>query len=371
MLHLANFCLFALLFVNLLGLTLLTGLWLREAWLSLTVGPWLFCTVCFFIETFHGFGAISWTCPFLTIISVLLLLEVTGQTSLLRPLDERLNLGEWKRKLSPLLVPLPYCVFVGVFAYAMLWRYRFPNIDGNSEKICDLALLDSYYSGETIPVHDVWLFPFLSTFYYGFQFYAAALMARILGIDPGTAYNLGFCTLIGMTGAAGTGAVCLATRKIWIRILVSVTWLVGGTGATTIYYYIVKDANLWDQFRFIGGPKYDVAPLGTYLAGHLKYWTPTGADGPLNLPGEPLSYLTFLGDYHPPLAGFYLLALGLLGLNLWAKGASPWVLSIVGATFPWCLGYVEPAFAGDRPGGVGLLSDCQRHASEHRRKTVR
>ena len=41
-------------------------------------------------------------------------------------------------------------------------------------------IICSYYTGETIPVPDVWLYPYLSTQYYSFQHYGAALMGRVL-----------------------------------------------------------------------------------------------------------------------------------------------------------------------------------------------
>jgi len=239
MLHLANSCLFALLLFNLLGLALATGLWLRNAWLALTTGPWLFCSLGFFIESFHGLGSLSWVWPITTALSAGLFLEVIGQTHFLSRWDKELKLEEWKKELSPWLAPLPYCVWLGLFAYVMLWRYPFPNIDGSSEKIADLACLSSYLPGETLPVHDAWLYPFLSTHYYGFQYYAGALLGRIMALDPGTSYNLAFCTLISLAGTAGVGAVCLATQKSWIRWLISAAWLVGGSGVTGIVHFAI------------------------------------------------------------------------------------------------------------------------------------
>lgn len=337
MIHLANFCLFTLLFINLLGLTLATGLWLRNAWLALTAGPWLFCTAGFFAESFHGFGAISWAWPLLTALSVILILEVRGKTTFLHPLNERLNLDGWKRELSPLLVPLPYCVFIGLFFYTMLWRYTFPDLNGGSEELADLSYICSYFSGETIPVRDVWFYPFISTHYYSFQYYAAALMGRILGTGPGVAYNVAFCTLISLAGTAGIGAVCQATRSSWIRALVSAAWIVGGSGVTLIIHFITTNPWVGASMRFIGSANMDKAPLGTFLADYTKYYTPKGLPTPMELPGEPLSYSIFLGDYHPPLSGLYLLALALLALNIWTLSASRGALAIVGACLPWCL----------------------------------
>jgi hypothetical protein len=336
MIHLANICLFTLLFVNLMGLALVTGFWLRNAWLALTAGPWLFCSLGFFIESFHGLGNLTWVWPFTTAISIGLLLEVTGRTCFLVRWDKWLKLDEWKSRLSPLLVPAPYIMLVVLFGYVMLWRYVFPNIDESSEKIADLAYVCGYYSGDTLPVRDVWFYPFLSTSYYSFQYYAAALMGRILGIEPGAAYNIAFCALIGLAFTAGVGSVCQATSRLWIRVLVSAGWIFGGSGVTIIIHFLAKDPPVWDNFRFIGSAILDKEPWGTFLTQYQNKLIPPGATVPMDLPGEQLSYSTYLGDYHPPLAGFYLLALGLLVLNLWANGASNWVLFIAGACLPWC-----------------------------------
>lgn len=337
MLHLANLSLVILLFTNLLGLALISGLWLRNAWLSLTAGPWLFCSLGFFLEGFHGLGSLGWLCTITTVASVVLILEVTGKCGYLSPFDKRLKLEEWRKELSPRLNPLPYVTFSILFCYTMLWRYTFPDLDGSSEKLADLSFICSYFSGETIPVHDVWFHPFLSTHYYSFQHYAAALLGRILGTDPGVAYNVAFCTLISLAGTAGIGSVCLATRKPWIRALISAAWIVGGSGATLLVHFVSSNPDLWSSMRFIGSANMDKAPLGTFLADYTNYYTPKELPHPMDLPGEPLSYSIYLGDYHPPLSGFYLLALALLALSIWTASASSRVLVIAGATLPWCL----------------------------------
>ncbi|MCE0483472.1 MAG: DUF2298 domain-containing protein [Methylacidiphilales bacterium] len=331
MLHLANLCLFGILFLNLYGLGLLTGLWLRNAWLALTAGPWLFCSLFFFIESFVGLGNLDWLWPLTTAISIVLLLEVTGVTHLLARWENAWDLADWRNKLSPRLAPGPYAVLAGVFAYVMCWRYRYPNLDGSSEKIADLAFIASYFRGEKIPVSDIWLSSYTSTHYYSFQYYAAALMGRILGFDCGTAYNVAFCALIALTGTAGIGGVCLLTQRIWIRVLVSLGWLVGGSGVTVLVHYVIPNPLLSDNFRFMGERDFTAEPFGPWLAKYASHYTK------LSLPAEPLSYSIYLGDYHPPIVGFYLLTLILLTLNLWNKGASPRVLAVAGACFPWCV----------------------------------
>jgi Uncharacterized membrane protein (DUF2298) len=244
--------------------------------------------------------------------------------------DIALSLSEWRTRFSPLLNPSPYLAFLAAFTYSVAWRYKNPSIDGNSEKLSDLANLSSYLSGTTIPVHDVWLYPFLSTYYYGFQYYAGALLGRILGLDPGTTYNLAFCTIVSLTATAGVGSVFLVTRIWWVRLTVCTAWIIGGSGVTVLTHFVLKSPNIWGNTEFIGYASFNETPLGKVLEDYAANY-PT-----LSLPSEPLSYLIYIGDYHPPLAGFYLLALALLALNVWSKFALPSSLCIAGASLPWC-----------------------------------
>ena len=163
------------------------------------------------------------------------------------------------------------------------------------------------------------------------------MLGRILGIEPGAAYNISFCVLIGMAFTAGVGAVCQATARLWIRLLVSAGWIFGGSGVTILIHFLGADV-IPCNFRYIGTAALTMSqgPLGHWLANYNQQFVPPGSTVPMDLPGEQMSYSTFLGDYHPPLSGFYLLGLVLLAFNLWSNGATRWVLFIVGASLPWC-----------------------------------
>jgi len=346
MLHLANFTLIVILWLNVFGLSLATGAItkIRSGWLNLTLGPWLFCSAGFFLEFFHGFGDLHWVWPLTTLASAGLIYLSTRRTPF-----EKATLRQWQAWIgvNPWRHPGPYLGFMLIFSYALSWRYCFPDVDASSEKLADFSHICSYLPGATLPARDVWLYPYLSTQYYSFQYYAAALMGRILGMDPGTTYNLAYCTLIGLAGAAAIG-ICRETVKSipnarksssW---LVSAAWILGGSGISGIIYLWTTKLSFtapmpWLPMRFVGSAaldSMDKAPMGTFLAYYNRWWNPTTQ---MDLPGEPFSYSIYLGDYHPTLSGYYVVLVALLALTYYNRDKLGRYLAIAGACFSWTI----------------------------------
>jgi len=335
MLHLANFTLILLLWLNLFGLSLATGAItkIRNGWLTLTLGPWLFCSAGFFLEFIHGFGNLQWLWPITTLASLALIFLSTQRdkpkNTILRELQRRIG-------FNPLRHPGPYLSFILIFSYALAWRYTYPDVDAGSEKMADLSFICTYLPGHTLPAPDVWFYPYLSTQYYSFQYYAAALMGRILGMDPGTTYNLGFCTLIGLAGATAVG-ICRETiksipnarkRSGW---LVPAAWILGGSGVTGIIHFMTSEISPWAPMRFIGSTLLDKVPIGTFLDRYTHHFPP------MDLPGEPFAYSIYLGDYHPTLSGYYVAFVAVLALTLYHREKLGRYLAITGACFSWSI----------------------------------
>ncbi len=240
-------------------------------------------------------------------------------------------LREWRVEFAIRRV-LPCLGVAGaIFLYAMLWRFTYPNIDGSSEKIADLSFICSYYTGEKIPVPDVWFYPYPSTQYYSFQHYAAALMGRVLVIPPGTAYNVGFCLLIALGGAAFSGAVFMAARKSWVRALVIAGFIVGGMGTTLFVHLTDRGVSPWTSMRFIGSAPMDKPPVGTWLKAYQDRFPH------MELPGEPFSYSIQLGDYHAPLSGYYLMGVCAMAMLLWSRLRQRRYAVVAGCTLTWTL----------------------------------
>ena len=187
MVHIANVLLVLLLWINLTGLALVWRY--AGSWSLARVGaPVALVAAIFFIEHFIGLGPLYWVLPFSTLVAIWLILR---NQSYLR--------ARWRTEL----------IFLGAFLYALIWRYTFPDIDASSEKITDLTFIANYLGGGRLPPVDRWLPPFRFEMYYALQHYAAALIGRILDTGPGTAYNLGFCTMVALvTTAAGQPQCC-------------------------------------------------------------------------------------------------------------------------------------------------------------------
>ncbi len=331
-----------LLGVNLWGLMLIAGLYWRNRWFALPLGPLLAVTLVYAVECHHGLGP---SLPGLELASTALSVLVVAMSLVAweprgLPAWAAALLREWRQEFAfPRLLGC-FAVFAAVFAYAFMWRFTFPDVDGGSEKIADFSYICSYYSGTTIPVPDSWYSPYLSTQYYSFQHYGAALMGRVLLLPPGSAYNLGYCLLVALGGTAFAGAVTLAARTFRTRAVVLACFVIGGTGMTILDHFTDKDVTPWTNMRFIGSAQMDKPPLGPWLKAYNARYPildPEGHTHVMELPGEIYSYVVFLGDYHAPLSGYYLLGLCGMGMLLWARLRQRRYAAIVGGTLTWTL----------------------------------
>jgi uncharacterized membrane protein len=205
--------------------------------------------------------------------------------------------------------------FLAAFAWAFAWRFASPGIVASSEKIGDLAMISSYLPGSRLPPQDAWFPPYPFDVYYSFQHYAAALLGRLFALGPGLTYNLAFCVAVALTLTAAAACAWTICRSARATALVTAAFALGGTGATIPVHFMTANPQLFSSMRFIGDaavPSQVQTPFGRWLLARAHV-SPTDA---LKLPSETFAYNTALGDYHPPLSGFYLLAVGLLCLAL-------------------------------------------------------
>ena len=331
-----------LLGINVWGLALIAGLYWRDRWFALAAGPLLAVTLFFAIECHFGMGP---TLQILAVISTpsaiaLIIFSLThGEPNFLSPKAKKLVM-EWREEFA--IKRITPCIIVGsfIFLYGLSWRYIHPDIDGSSEKIADFSYIASYYSGEKIPVSDAWYHPFLSVHYYSFQHYGAALMGRILGLPAGTSYNLGLSFLIGMCGVGFAGTVFHLARKPWVRALLILGFVIGGTGMSIFIHLTDKDVQPWSSMRFIGSAQMDKPPIGPIFKEYnMRYFVrdPEGVPHPMDLPGEIFSYVLYLGDYHAPLSGYYLMGLLGMAIILWHRTRLRRYAVFAGATLTWAL----------------------------------
>ena len=287
------------LWINLLGAGLAARRFISDYAVARLTGVLAICMVCFCLEHFAGFGPRPPLLPLTTALSVWLIWR--GRSALKE---------NWGNE----------ALFAAGFLYCLLWRYTFPDIDASEDKMPNFGLIEAYMRGTRLPAPDLWLSPFPANCYYSFQHYGASLLGRLLGVGPGISYHLAFCTMVGfLTLLAGR---CFAAFCAWTpgRCVGVLSLLLGGSGACIAAHLLVRNAYVLDIVRFIGGSieHGELTPLGRRVAA----WMTTPGIAPRDLPMEPLSYFLIKGDFHPPLAGFLLLAFAAALIAAQETGAS-------------------------------------------------
>jgi len=293
------------LLVNLAGVTLLLRSRLPYL-LAKAAGLIGFVLILFFVEHLIGLGRLTWVWPVSTLSSLALLWRWRAE----------LKADLWKEEL----------VFLLAFAYALFWKYCFPDIDFHSEQLTDLAFINSYLPGGTLPPADSWLPAFRFNVYYAFQHYGAALLARILGLEAGYAMNLAIALTLALLASLAWFVSSRFIASRWLKVILVATIMAGGSGIAPLTHFIIEQHpvtrsekafaaanNLWTSVRFAGVFEDRVnTKLGQTL---FPKPPPEKHSGPpfesRDLPLETIGYLTFLGDFHPPLGGFVLLFLAL------------------------------------------------------------
>jgi uncharacterized membrane protein len=307
--------LLVIILINLVGLALCGSRLLNHYPLARAVTPVMAALALFFFEHFVGLGRLTWCWPLTTLAAVWMIVLDSGQL--------RRN---WQTE----------AVFLACFAWVFAWRYSYPGIVASSEKLGDLAMIASYVPGTRLPPVDSWYPPYPFDIYYSFQHYAAALLGRVFGMGPGFTYNIAFSLLGALTifsAALGAYTVCRSGPR---TALVTVAFALGGTGAVIPVHFMVDRPELHASMRFIG----DTATyehVETAFGRSLLETSGLPHQPAPKLPSETFAYMTALGDYHPPLSGFYLLSLAFFCIALVERdkaiGAAQAVLA---ATIPLC-----------------------------------
>lgn len=279
-----------LIWVNLLGAGLVAWRLLGNYAVGRVAGVIFPCLALFFIEHYVAWGPAP---PLLPVTTGLSVWAIWRYRQVL-----------WEHRGAE-------AMFVVGFCYCLVWRYSFPDIDFESERMPNLAFIDGYMKGGRLPAPDRWLWPYRADFYYTFQHYCAALMGRVLGVGPGQSYLLGYCVLVSLivgSIAAAITRLCPSRITRWIPGLALV---LGGSGAAVCVRLLMDDRAFYgSSVRFLGVAMSD---------GRLNAWGKSVAAAmstpgvqPRDLPLEPLSFVMVHGDYHPPLAGHLLLAFACL-----------------------------------------------------------
>ena len=288
--------------VNFSALALVAQRWINNYALAKVIGLLFICLWLFFVEHFVGLGNLNWLWPITSIASLWI---ISKHKTIL-----------FKRHRGAELV-----FFIGLI-YGLLWRLAFPDINGQSEDLTDLAFLSNYYSGQALPAVDNWLPPYTFNFYYAFQHYCGALLGRWLALPIGMTYNLAFAVLLGFMVSLVWNIASLATSKYLPRILLVTSIVMGGTGISAFVPFMYQAnateasgqsfesmSRLWSSVRFIGmydknvNTDFGKALMGVEEGGKVIKKP--------DLPIETIGYLTMQGDFHPPLGGFLLVLIAI------------------------------------------------------------
>ncbi|MCP4325296.1 MAG: hypothetical protein GY787_26315, partial [Alteromonadales bacterium] len=273
--------------INFSAVAMVSTRWINNYALAKVTGLLAICLLLFFIEHFVGLGNLNWLWPITTIGSLFFLSK---------------NRASLKQHSGAELV-----FFIGII-YGLVWRLAFPDINGQSEDLTDLAFLSNYYGGQTLPAVDNWLPPYTFNFYYAFQHYCGALLGRWLALPIGMTYNVAFAVLLGFLVSLVWNIGSLATTKYLPRVLLVIAIVMGGTGISAFVPFMFQanatDAGgqsyeslsrLWSSVRFIGMYDKNVnTDFGRALMGIEKGEKLT--QNP-DLPVETIGYLTMQGDF--------------------------------------------------------------------------
>jgi len=308
----------ALLFValNLVGLSLAAHRLFRDYAVARVWSPVVLVITLFFVE--HGVGLGGLTIAGYVTTALSLVLIVRDRKTLLH-----------HRKVE--------AAFFGSFAYAFAWRYYFPDLDGtHSEKLTDLGFILNYSRGDRLPPVDCWFPPYPFHMYYALQHYGAALLGRLVNVEPGVAYQYGFCTLVALTFTAGWHTASQLCRNRRALALVLVAFLIGGTGASVLLPVMKNSHYTWDSMRFIGGSA-TFQQVTTGFGKRLLKASGVPENDAQELPIETFGYLIHLGDYHPPLSGFLFLGAALACIVALEQRNSILLQGLLAATVPLAL----------------------------------
>lgn len=289
--------------------------------------------ILFAIEHFVGLGSLSALWPLLTALAA---------WRLWRRRDTLSDITYWRDELP----------FLGVFAWAALWRGLDPDIEPTGEQIPNLYFISQYLSGARLPPPDQWFGEAQQfDFYYAFQHYSAALLARVLELSGGQAMNLAFCLLFGFAGSLAWYAA-----KAWgvpraARALLLATIFVGGSGLAPLVQVSVSmptdtpaekayaaSTAIWASTRWSGVYEERInTPAGEAIFRDER-WNANVQNSP-DLPLETFLYYTLLGDFHPPLGGFLILmfSLALIAALSQPSGETPsrstrWMTGLLAVT---------------------------------------
>ena len=137
---------------------------------------------------------------------------------------------------------LPALLFLGAFTFTLGLRFFWPAVATAQDGPGDLAIMAAFLHGQTLPAEGAWMSSVKMESYYSFGHYGAALLTRLLGVEPGTGFNLSEALLAAyIYFIAGGLAWQLSRGKLWITLLCMVLTASAATGISGYVWLLVKN----------------------------------------------------------------------------------------------------------------------------------
>lgn len=248
-----------------------------------------------------------------------LLLYIAGNLTLL------LRVARVREALATLLtrqrgyIALSEVVFAMTFA-AMVWERSFTPAVVDTEKFMDVAFISSLWRAPHLPAPDPWLSGQPINYYY-FGHYLVALVAKLLGTVPGTAFNLGVGAIFALTAVAIFGVAA----NLFMTISPLRWWLWGGlVGISSAVFVLVlgnlNGAQVWWQNALTlvsQSPTRYSSPWAWWLHRDIwtryDWWSPSRVIPPQGTISEFPAFSFVLADLHAHVLAlpFATVALGL------------------------------------------------------------
>lgn len=291
------FAIIGVVLINVAALTLITLRFIPLPATARATGILVVCLAMFSLEHFVGMGTLYHFGLPMTVVSLYVIWR------------ERSRVRDATFKSSAL-------VFLCAILYGLIWRLSSPEIIEDNDRLTDFHLVSNYLAGEQLPPLDHWLPHQRLSYYYTFQHYSAALLGRIFGLEPGTAFNLAAVILGTLVVALAWELLTLLRVRFILKLLSIAALVIGGTGLSP-FFHIITSAP--PDSLFAGTPVHAIFYNSRFVGWFENsvtsdVWRAIFGDATQRaalLPIETFGYQYPLGGYHAVLSGFLLLFLAL------------------------------------------------------------
>ncbi len=265
-------------------------------------------------------------------------------------------------------IVLTEALFAVAFA-AFAWFRSFSPAVVDTEKFMDVAFISALWRAPHLPAPDPWLSGYPINYYY-FGHFLIATLAKTLGTQPGTAFNLGISLIFALTAVAVFGVALNLTAALRHKSSGSLLGM-APFGLAAVFFVLIagnlRGAQVWWQDA-LNATKYSLSLHGNPWAWWTnrplwlgyEWWPPSRA-----IPNTITEFPAFsfvLSDLHAHVLAlpFAALAVGLAlnillargeGIRLFQQGRLSWLVLAVTAI---CLGGMYAINGWDLPTYLGL-----------------